>query len=344
MKLWKRPLSVLLALPLALTLSACGGQPVPDASGPQPGSSLSEDSDGYYPVTIPNYNYAGQEVSYTYQEAPQRVLAVYQGCIETLIALGLEDHVIASYGLDNEVKAEWQDGFAQMHYDGSVFAPDKETVTLMEPDFIFSWGSYFGDKKLGDVDGWHEKGVGTYMSSNTVPGGVRTLENEYADILNIGKIFHVEDRAQALVDEMKAQVADTLSAVEGQKAVTVAVVEPINGSITNYGQTSLAGDMVTALGGELAIPQADSIGKEDLIAADPEVLFVVYMAYSGDDPENVMAQQRALIQDDPALRSLQAVKNGKVHLIMLGDMYASGPRTLDGLNTLAQGMYPELSL
>mgnify|MGYP003232624720 FL=1 len=345
MKHWKRPLSALLALSLALTLSACGGQNnTPDTSGSQPESSGSENADGCYPVTITNYNYAGQEVSYTYIEAPQRVLAVYQGCIETMIALGLEDHVIASYGLDNEVKEEWQDGFAQMHYDDSVFAPDKETVTLLEPDFIFSWGSYFGDKKLGDVDAWNEKGVGTYMNSNTVPGGTRTLENEYTDILNIGKIFHVEDKAQALVDEMKAQVADTLSAVQGQEPVRVAVVEPISGSITNYGAKSLAGDMVTALGGELAMPEADSISKEDLVAADPEVIFVVYMAYSGDDPESVMAQQRSLIQDDPALQSLQAVQSGKVHLIMLGDMYASGPRTLDGLKTLAQGMYPELSL
>ena len=345
MKPWKRPLSALLALSLALTLSACGGQnSTADTSGSPPESSVSENSDGYYPVTITNYNYAGQEVSYTYTEAPQRVLAVYQGCIETMIALGLEDHVLASYGLDNEVKEEWQDGFAQMHYDGSVFAPDKETATLLEPDFIFSWGSYFSDKKLGDVDTWNEKGVGTYMNSNTVPGGTRTLENEYTDILNIGKIFHVEDKAQALVDEMKAQVSDTLSAVQGQEPVRVAVVEPIRGSITNYGAKSLAGDMVTALGGELAMPEADSISKEDLVAADPEVIFVVYMAYSGDDPESVMAQQLSLIQDDPALQSLQAVKNGKAHLIMLGDMYASGPRTLDGLKTLAHGMYPELSL
>lgn len=345
MNTWKRPLSALLALSLALTLSACGGQNnTPDTSGSQPESSGSESTDSYYPVTITNYNYDGQEVSYTYNEAPQRVLAVYQGCIETMIALGLEDHVVASYGLDNEVKEEWQDGFAQMHYDDSVFAPDKETVTLLEPDFIFSWGSYFGDKKLGDVDAWNEKGVGTYMNSNTVPGGSRTLENEYTDILNIGKIFHVEDKAQALVDEMKAQVSDTLSAVQGQEPVRVAVVEPISGSITNYGAKSLAGDMVTALGGELAMPEADSISKEDLVAADPEVIFVVYMAYSGDDPESVMTQQLSLIQDDPALQSLQAVKNGKVHLIMLGDMYASGPRTLDGLKTLAQGMYPELSL
>lgn len=345
MKHWKRPLSALLALSLALTLSACGGQTnTPDTSGSQPESSVSQSTDSYYPVTVTNYNYAGQQVSYTYNEAPQRVLAVYQGCIETMIALGLEDHVIASYGLDNEVKPEWQDGFSKMHYDDSVFAPDKETVTLLEPDFIFSWGSYFGDKTLGDVDAWNEKGVGTYMNSNTVPGGTRTLENEYTDILNIGKIFHVEDKAQALVDEMKSQVAATLSAVQGQDPVKVAVVEPISGKITNYGQKSLAGDMVTALGGELAMPEADSISKEDLVAADPEVIFVVYMAYAGDDPQSVMDQQLSLIQDDPALQSLQAVKNGKVHLIMLGDMYASGPRTLDGLKTLAQGMYPELSL
>lgn len=55
------------------------------------------------------------------------------------------------------------------------------------------------------------------------------------------------------------------------------------------------------------------------------MIFVVYMAYSGDDPETVMANQLAVIQDDPALASLSAVANNRVHLIMLGDMYASAP-------------------
>ena len=232
-----------------------------------------------------------------------------------------------------------------MNYDETVFAPDKETVTLLEPDMIFSWGSYFGEKKLGDVAAWNEKGVGTYMNSNTVPGGTRTLENEYTDILNIGKIFDVEDRAQALVDEMKAQVEATLIAAQGQEPVRVAVVEPpASGTITNYGADSLAGDMVTALGGELARPDGSDMGKEDLVACDPDVIFVVYMAYAGDDPDTVRAEQLAAVQDDPALASLSAVQSGRVHLIMLGDMYASGPRTIDGLKTLAQGMYPGLDL
>ena len=337
-----KTLATLTALALTVSLTACSAgktaetTPVPTATQPQ---------SSHYPVTITNYNYAGEPVTYTYEKAPEKVIAVYQGCIETMIALGLEDHVLASYGLDNEVKDEWKDGFARMNYDETVFAPDKETVTLLEPDMIFSWGSYFGEKKLGDVAAWNEKGVGTYMNSNTVPGGTRTLENEYTDILNIGKIFDVEDRAQALVDEMKAQVETTLTAAQGQEPVRVAVVEPTaSGTITNYGADSLAGDMVTALGGELARPDGSDMGKEDLVACDPDVIFVVYMAYAGDDPDAVRAEQLAAIQDDPALASLSAVQSGRVHLIMLGDMYASGPRTIDGLKTLAQGMYPGLDL
>lgn len=352
MKYAKRLVCTLLGLAMALSLAACGtpaaqGSPspsaTPTATAPT-GTLTGGEESSHYPVTITTYNYAGEPVETVYEKAPERVVAVYQGCIETMIALGLEDHVIASYGLDNEVKDEWKDGFARMHYDESVFAPDKETVTLLQPDLIFSWGSLFGDKKLGDVDGWIAKGTNTYINTNTntSSGGSRTLENEYTDILNIGKIFDVEDKAQALVDEMKAQVEETLAAAQGREKVTAAVVEPLNGELSNYSATSLAGDMVTQLGGVLAKSEGNSISKEELVACDPDVIFVVYMAYAGDDPETVMEQQLSAITEDPALASLSAVKNGRVHLVMLGDIYASGPRTIDGLKTLAQGLYPEL--
>ena len=361
----KKALSLLLALTMVLSLAACGGNSAGSQDANDSGSSQNAQNsttndtqapdgggqtesepapESHYPVTITNYNYAGEEVEYTYEKAPEKVIAVYQGPIETMIVLGLEDHVLASYGLDNEVKDEWKDGFEKMHYDDSTFAPDKETVTMLAPDMIFSWGSLFGERTLGDVSDWNSKGIATYMNSNTRPGGhPRTLENEYTDILNLGKIFDVEDRAEALVEEMRTEVSDTLAAVEGQEPVRVAVVEPIGGNITNYGADTLAGDMVTQLGGELAKPEGNEMGKEDLVACDPDVIFVVYMAYEGDNPETVMAQQLSLIQDDPAFASLSAVQNGRVHLIMLGDMYAAGPRTIDGLRVLAQGMYPDLA-
>lgn len=299
--------------------------------------ALAEDG---YPVTISTYDYAGNALETTYEKAPEKVICVYQGTIETMIALGLEDHVIASYGLDNPVKTEWEEGLSKMNYNEDVFAPDKETVTMLEPDLIFSWGSLFSEKNLGDMPEWIQNGTNTYISSNTArTGDNRTLENEYTDLINIGKIFNVEDKAQAIVDEMKAEIANVLAQTEGQESPTVAVIEFLGDSITNYGASSLGGDMVTALGGTLAAPDASELGKEDLVALDPDVIFVVYMART----ETVEAEKMALVTDEPAFADLSAVKNGRVNTIMLGDMYAATVRCIDGIRTFADGMYPELA-
>lgn len=256
-----------------------------------------------------------------------------------MIALGLEDHVAASYGLDNPVKPEWEAGLAKMNYNEDVFAPDKETVLMMEPDLIFSWGSLFSDKNLGGQPEWIGNGTNTYISTNTRRGGhPRTLENEYADLLNIGKIFNVEDEARAIVDEMKSEIASVLSQTEGQEAPRVAVIEFLGEDISNYVASSLGGDMVAQLGGVLAEPEASSIGKEDLLGLDPDVIFVVYMART----ETVEDEMRAKVLEAPAFAELSAVKNGRVCTIMLGDMYASTVRSIDGIRAFAAGMYPEL--
>ena len=255
------------ALLLIAALTGCGTTQQETASNE---ISVSQ-TDSHYPVTVESYNYAGDVVTTTYEKAPERVIAVYQGSIETMLALGLEEHVVASYGLDNAVKEEWEDGLSKMNYHEEVFAPSKEDVMMLEPDMIFSWGSLFGEKKLGDVDQWISRGTNTYINTNTRAGGYdRTLEHEYTDILK-------------------------------------------------------------------------QVGKEDLVEQNPDVIFVVYMENSGDDGEDVKSTCVAKVMEDPSFASLDAVKNGRVYPIMLGDMYASGARTIDGIRNFAAGLYPELN-
>ena len=67
-----------------------------------------EQEEVYYPVTITTYNFAGEEVTTTYERVPEKVIPVYQGSLETMIALGLEDRAVSSYGVDNPIKEEWQ--------------------------------------------------------------------------------------------------------------------------------------------------------------------------------------------------------------------------------------------
>ena len=88
-----------------------------------------------YPLTITTYDYDGNEIETTYEKAPEKVLAVYQGSIETMLALGLEDRLVATAGLDNEVPDELKDAFSKTNY-LDEFTPSLETVTMLEPDEI----------------------------------------------------------------------------------------------------------------------------------------------------------------------------------------------------------------
>ena len=98
--------------------------------------------------------------------------------------------------------------------------------------------------------------------TNTRPDGDRTLENEFTDILNIGKIFDVQDKAQAIVDDAKAVIDKTLTATADVKdKPSVMVLEPLGDNITNYGVKSLGGDMVTQLGATLANPDIIPLQK-----------------------------------------------------------------------------------
>ena len=299
-----------------------------------------------YPVTITTYGSNGEEITTVYNEAPKKVLAVYQGCVETMLALGLQDHLVATAGLDNEVPQEQKAGFSSVQY-LDEFTPSLETVTMLEPDMIFSWGSLFGEKTLGDAKGWVDKGVNTYISTNTRPktGEVRharTLENEYQDILNIGMIFDVQDRAEALVQQMKDTISNTKKEVaESKEDQKVLILEYMNDSFTNYGASSLGGDMVAQLGATLANPDGADMGKEDIVATNPDVIFVVYMPYAGDDAEKLKQEKLDQFYKDDSLASLNAVKNKKVFPIMLSEMYASATRTMDGIVTFADGLYAE---
>ena len=244
---------------------------------------------------------------------------------------------------------EQKAAFSKLNY-LDEFTPSLETVTMLEPDMIFSWGSLFGEKTLGDAAGWVEKGTNTYMNSNTHPQNgdaayQKTLENEYTDILNIGKIFDVQDQAEAIVNDMKDTIASVKEKTESiEEKPSVLVLESGKDGFTNYNTTSLGGDMVTQLGGVLANPDGGRLGKEDVIAANPDVIFVVYMPYSGDDPEQLKQEKLNVILEDEAYASLDAVKNGRVVPIMLSEMYASATRTKDGIVTFAKGLYPDLTL
>lgn len=335
MGMLKRSIAIALSSILVLGLTACSTT-VEDKSKEE---VVKDSSNSHYPVTITTYNYEKKPVEITFEKEPESVVAVYQNSIETMLALGLEDKITLAAGLDHDVKDEYKDAFNKVKY-SKEFTPDKETVIMSKPDFILSWYSLFGEKNLGDIDYWNENGTNTYMSLNSGAAEDRTVDNEITDILNLGKIFNVEDKAKALVDEINNGIDSVVSKVKDQEKQTALIIEYMDGQIYTYGAKTLGGDMVSKLGAELLNPDGGNISEEDLIKLNPDSIFVVYMDRSD---EEVAQNEIDKVLENKALASLNAVKNNRVNSIALGEMYCSGIRTIDGINTFANGLYPQLN-
>ena len=292
-----------------------------------------------YPLTISNFNYEKEAVEETFEKAPEKVITFWNNSVETMLALGLGDRVISAVGVDeSSILPELQDEFDKMvagkeynAFTDSNAAMSKEYAIMLEPDFILGWKSTFSDKTIGDVDYWQENGVNTYIALNSNDiSEYRTVENEYTDILTLGEIFDVQDKAEEIVSEIKDEVARVTEAVAGQEKQKVVVVEFMKDSIWNYDKTMLVGDMVAQMGGELMDLPSD-IGAEDLLNADPDVLFII-----GDD------EKVADFMANEAYGSLSAVQNERVFPLDLSDVYTSGIRTIRGLNAIGKALYPDL--
>lgn len=334
----KKILNVLLLAALML-LTACGGgdnvaKNENNQAAPANASAETEAKDDYYPVTIDTVDAQGNPIQETFEKEPERVVAVYQSAIENMLALGLEDKMVLAAQLDIDVKDEYKDAFSKVEYVKD--APSKEAVIAAKPDFIISWSSYFGDKTLGDVKEWQDKGVNTFILKNSGAVKVDSLENEYDDLINLGKIFNKEKEAEAIVQSMKDRLAETEKLREGKEPVKAAILEIEDDNLfRNYGAKTVGGEIAEKAGAKLVMDE-DRFGSEALLAKDPDVIFVVYY---GD--EKVEDAELDRFKSLPALKGLSAIKNDRVYPISLSEVYASGVRTADGIETMIKGLYPE---
>ncbi|MDO4720154.1 MAG: ABC transporter substrate-binding protein [Peptostreptococcaceae bacterium] len=344
-RVWKQKCkSGIAVLMTAFLLMGCGPkseevrqeEPAPAAEEVTAESKESEEGKSHYPVKITTYNFAKEPVELTFEKAPEKVVAIYQSPIETMLALGLEDRVVAAVMLDDPVKDEYKAAFEKITYFEN--RPSKEEVLAMEPDFLLSWSSLFSEKNYGDIGFWNERGTNTYIWQNAGLKKPNTLENEYQDILNIGKIFDVEEKAIAIVDNMKEEIEKAKKYVEGKEKVRTVILEvEKEGQYRIYGLDSIGGDIASQVGADLIAKENATIGKEELVELNPDVIFSVYY---GDSI--VRDQAVDSIVKDKALESISAVEKGRVHPIVLSEVYASGVRTMDGIRTIIAGIYPEL--
>ena len=330
----KKLISMMLSLSLAFSMAVCTPAAAEDASAGTETVLENEPDSEHYPVTVEVYNNARELVSYTFEKCPEKTLVYGRNNVEILLALGVGDK-IQMVADCSSVKPEFEEEFEKLdqiknHQDVGYFV--KEYALSLEPDMVIGWYSLFNmEDRMGDVDFWHERNIGTYTTINSVLKADQSLENEYADIRNLGIIYNKEAEAEAIIAEIEASVEKGKEASEGKEPQRILIAEEWEGEYDIYHAKSAAGDIAAQLGAE----PLGEVGwtDEEIVAANPEAIFSVHVS-SVTDEEAI-----ATFMDNPALASVDAVKNGRVYPVVYSLAYAPGVRTIDTVKMFLKDLY-----
>lgn len=299
--------------------------------------------ENHYPVTISNYDgyiedNAGAVVEQTFESCPERIVSVSQANTELLLQLGLGEKIVATAHKRSPVYepvAEEYNALVQMTDDNEY--PSKEVVVAAEPDIIVGWGSLFEGEALGSVLDWHEKGVHTYLMSNTVPGlGDRKVSWILNDIENLGKIFDVEDRANELIAEIQTRLdavaARTADIPEEERPRVATVQFMYENEYGGRASTDLTTDIINLSGGISLDDAGGKMSLETLIDLNPDIILVVNQ-FTSPAEETIAA-----IRANESLQKVEAVKNDRFLVIEHAAFYCGGMRTIEAIEDLSEIM------
>lgn len=289
-----------------------------------------------FPVTVKSCN---REV--TFDAAPKHAVSNDVNLTEMMLALGLTDRMAGYTGvsgwktLDEKLRA----GIKALP-ELSPKYPTKEVLLGADADFYFAGWNY-GMKVGGEVtpETLAPFNIKVYELTEScihiMKKNKASMDDMYADILNLGRIFGVEEKAEALVADYRKSLADIIAKVPATgKRPKVFVYDSGEDKPFTAGRFAMPTALIEAAGGTNIMDDVETswttIGWEPVIARNPDAIVIV-------DYGKVTAEQKAdFMRKNPAFKDIPAVKNNR--FIVLPYVEATpGPRNIEAVKTLVDG-------
>lgn len=288
-----------------------------------------------FPVTVQSCD---RDV--TFNAAPARAVSNDVNLTEMMLVLGLRDRMIGYTGisgwktLDEEMRA----GVAELPELSEKY-PTKEVLVGSGADFYFAGWNY-GMRVGGEVtpETLAPFGIKVYeLTESCIHIGAKTrvtMQDMYNDLLNLGRIFGVEDRAEALVAGYEARLAGITATVERANPLRVFVYDSGEEAPFTAGAYAMPTALIAAAGGVNIMDDIQKswteIAWEPVVERNPEVIVIVNY---GD----VTAQQKIdFMRNTPAFADIDAVVNNR--FVVLEYVEATpGPRNIEAVEKLVLG-------
>jgi len=251
-------------------------------------------------------------------KVPERIVSVSPACTEILFALGLGDKVVGVTSYCN-----YPEEATTKPQIGDFTNPNVEAIVAQSPDLVLATGGLQSEM----LDRMESLGLAVYAVNPT------TFADTVAGIRKIGQMTGTQTKAEEIASDMERRAAVITSAVD--KARQAGKTQPrvffeifYENGVWTAGNGSIISDLIKT-GGGINLGDAESsdyyqFSVERLMAENPDVYFVGSGSMS--NPGDITSR--------PGWDRMNAVRNGRVYVLQDDLIYRTGPRLIDGLESI----------
>lgn len=275
----------------------------------------------------------------SFDAPPQAAISNDVNLTEMMLVLGLADRMVGYTGISGwkTLDEEMRSGVSELP-ELSAKYPTKEVLVGADADFFFAGWNY-GMKVGGEVtpETLEPFGIQVYeLTESCIHIGEKdaaSMDDMYVDIRNLGAIFDVSDRAEALIAEYQADLSGYLTDLPALDAAPRVFVYDSGEDVPfTAGRYSMPNALIAAAGGTNIMDDFEkswaTVGWEAVVERNPEVIVIVnYGEVTAD-------QKIAFLTSNPAFAEIDAVRNNR--FVVLEYVEATpGPRNIAAVKTLA---------
>ncbi|UCJ14816.1 ABC transporter substrate-binding protein [Pseudomonas sp. MM211] len=261
-----------------------------------------------YPLTVRSCD---RDV--TFEQAPQRVVSHDINMTSMLITLGLRERMVGYTGISGwkTLDPAFKDSLGDVPELASRY-PSVETLLEADADLFFAGWNY-GMRVGGAVTPTTLQpfGIAVYELSESCSWVMKqqgaSLDDLYRDLLNLGRIFAVQPRAEALVGQLRERIEAVRTTVKQTgSAPRVFLYDSGEDRPTTSGRMGMPQALIETAGGHNVMDDVTAswtqVNWESVVERDPEVIVIV------DYGPRSWQQKRDFLLGNPALQAVTAIR------------------------------------
>jgi iron complex transport system substrate-binding protein len=253
-----------------------------------------------------------------------RIVSIGPSCTEMLYALGLGDKIIAV-----DKYSDYPPEVVAKQRISEAYMPNPEEVTALNPDLVvyYHWGPW--DPTVETLSG---------LGLTVIAIAPKTLDDIIKDIRLIGNVTGKSQEAKIFASALSQRINEIKSKTSSVAVKPKVYIEYWYPPPWTFGPNTWGHQLIELAGGINAFGDATiewvQTTDEEVIARNPDIIISLYGAMHYAPLENIKSRL--------GWDAISAVAKGAVYLIDENLFVRPGPRIIDGLETLAKILHPEL--